>query len=152
MDWMMGRPSKRTPEIEEQIIAALSEGTPLAEVCRQEGMPHPTTVRDWMAADEAFSLAIARAREDGEDRIAADCLRIADTPLLGQTVRSSDKDGQVITEEDMLGHRKLQIETRLKLLAKWNPRKWGERVAVDHGVQDNLAEQLKAARERAGLV
>jgi hypothetical protein len=28
--------------------------------------------------------------------------------------------------------RKLQIETRLKLLAKWNPRKYGDRVGIDH--------------------
>jgi hypothetical protein len=27
----------------------------------------------------------------------------------------------------MLGHRKLQIETRLKLLAKFNPKKYGDR-------------------------
>ena len=49
----------------------------------------------------------------------------------------------------MLGHRKLRIDTRLKLLAKWNPKKWGDRMALDHGVQDNLAERLKAARERS---
>jgi hypothetical protein len=30
----------------------------------------------------------------------------------------------------MLGHRKLQIETRLKLLAKWNPKKYGDRVQL----------------------
>ena len=35
-----------------------------------------------------------------------------------------------VTEEDMLGHRKLQIETRLKLLACWNPSKYGNKVAV----------------------
>ena len=30
----------------------------------------------------------------------------------------------------MLGHRKLQIETRLKLLAKWNPKKYGDRTTL----------------------
>jgi hypothetical protein len=30
----------------------------------------------------------------------------------------------------MLGHRKLQIETRLKLLACWNPKKYGTKVAL----------------------
>ena len=33
-----------------------------------------------------------------------------------------------VKKEDMLGHRKLQIETRLKLLAKWNPKKYGDKV------------------------
>jgi hypothetical protein len=35
-----------------------------------------------------------------------------------------------ITEEDMLGHRKLQIETRLKLLAKFHPTKYGDKVML----------------------
>ena len=26
----------------------------------------------------------------------------------------------------MLGHRKLQVETRLKLLAKWDPKRYGD--------------------------
>ncbi|MNT50547.1 hypothetical protein D3C72_1874720 [compost metagenome] len=33
---------------------------------------------------------------------------------------------------DMLGHRKLQIETRLKLLAKWNPKRYGDRMTQEH--------------------
>jgi hypothetical protein len=40
---------------------------------------------------------------------------------------------------------KLRIETRLKLLAKWNPRKWGEKVDLNHGVQPEnpLASMLQ---------
>jgi hypothetical protein len=29
----------------------------------------------------------------------------------------------------MIEHRKLRIETRLKLLAKWNPKKYGDKLA-----------------------
>ncbi|MNU09652.1 hypothetical protein D3C72_2563420 [compost metagenome] len=32
----------------------------------------------------------------------------------------------------MLGHRRLQVETRLKLLAKWHPKKYGEKVTAEH--------------------
>jgi hypothetical protein len=31
----------------------------------------------------------------------------------------------------MLGHRRLQVETRLKLLAKWDPKRHGERIATE---------------------
>lgn len=167
----MARPSKKTKPLVEAICAKLAEGVPLTEICRAKGMPAPRTVRDWMADDPEVSAAIARAREEGFDAIAADCLRIADTPMLGKTekrellgvVKQTDAEGNeqaaalpgaelVVTEvrvEDMLGHRKLQIETRLKLLAKWDPKRYGERMAVDHGLQDNLADRLRAARERA---
>ena len=43
---------------------------------------------------------------------------------------TSSANGLTITRKDMLGHRKLQIETRLKLLAKWNPKKYGERTTL----------------------
>jgi len=126
-----GRPSKYTPKLVEDICARLAKGEPLAQICRDEGMPHPSTVRDWMDAKPDVSRAIARAREDGEDWIAAECLAIADTPLEGEETKL-DESGKVVETKrgDMLQHRKLQIETRLKLLAKWNPRKWGEKVAV----------------------
>jgi hypothetical protein len=29
--------------------------------------------------------------------------------------------------------RRLQVDTRLKLLAKWNPKKYGDRQQLDHG-------------------
>jgi hypothetical protein len=54
---------------------------------------------------------------------------IADTPVFGQKQVMTDQ-GTATTVEDMLGHRKLQIETRLKLLAKWNPKKYGDRVQL----------------------
>ena len=116
------------PAIIAELEAWLSEGKTLREFCRQEGKPAWRTIYDWLEADEVLSARIAHARLLGEDAIAQDCLRIADTPCLG-TETKTDADGNVETKEgDMLGHRKLQIETRLKLLAKWNPKKYGDKV------------------------
>ena len=104
-----------------------------------EGMPQWRTVYNWMYSDDALgeagvglSSAIARAREVGYDAMAEECLIIADTPKVGtkKTYSSGsddDEDSMTVVEEDMLGHRKLQIETPLKLLAKFNPKKYGDR-------------------------
>ena len=122
-----GRPSKYTPELVEEICERMSQGEPLAAVCRDKHMPGYWCVRDWEETVEGVKSAIARAREAGEDFLAAECLAIANTPKEGKrTVVSAGK--REVHSEDMLGHRKLQIETRLKLLAKWNPRKWGDRM------------------------
>lgn len=134
---IMGRPSKCTPEIVATICRRLSVGEPLAVICRDEGMPNPGTVRDWMAAREDVTRAIAGAREDGEDFLAAECLAIADTPQEGVET-TINEDGTSEKRGDMLGHRKLRIETRLKLLAKWNPKKWGEKVDHHHGGAVNI--------------
>mgnify|MGYP003348157682 FL=1 len=38
----------------------------------------------------------------------------------------------------MLGHRKLQIETRFKLLSKWNPKKYGDRQIIAGDAENPL--------------
>lgn len=160
-----GRPTKRTPALVEKILERIGDGTPLMAICREEGMPALRTVYDWIEDDSDLSARFAHARKAGYDMIAYDALRIADTPLEGVMEKyeqvaidnPDDPDGEAITEfriterrvEDMLGHRKLQVESRLKLLAKWDSGRYGERLAVDHDAVGNLAEELKAARLRA---
>jgi hypothetical protein len=129
-----GRPSTFDPAKVDEIIARVSAGEPLAQVCRDLGMGL-TTWYDWVAAHAGLAERIARAREAGEEVIAVECLRIADTPVEA-IIEKSTASGVEITRQDALGHRKLQIETRLKLLAKWNPKKWGDKVAV--GGADDL--------------
>lgn len=125
-----GRPSKLTPAVLQCIVNGLSQGTPLTVICAGKDMPDDNTVRDWMAADSEIAGAIARAREQGFDMIAMEALRIADTPVIGEEITESE-DGMQVKKCDMLGHRKLQIETRLKLLAKWDPKRYGERMAQE---------------------
>ena len=147
-----GRPSKYTPELAREITERLSEGEPLRQICRDAHMPEWRTIYDWMYRDETLSAAIARAREIGYDKMAEEVLQIADTPVMGQ-VQTMDDKGSTIRTEDMLGHRKLQIETRLKLLAKWNPKKYGDRtilagdaeapVVVQSQTIDEVREMLK---------
>ena len=168
-----GRPSTYDPDIAQQMCEQLSEGIPLREICRQEGFPAWRTVYDWMRKDPDLSTAIAYARDVGYDALAEDCLRIADNPQLGEEVSESetpdgvDEDGNTVMKKtvtikkvDMLGHRKLQIETRLKLLAKFNPKKYGDRVTHagdddnpvvvenNHNVFGELLKAIKMERQQ----
>jgi hypothetical protein len=124
-----GRPTKFTPEIMEEIFVRLTEGEPLRQICRDEHIPAWRTIYSWLAADETLSARFAHARELGMDAIFEDALHIADTPLYGHKSTESDK-GAYVTTEDMLGHRKLQIETRFKMLSKWNPKKYGDKQII----------------------
>lgn len=120
----MSRKSAYDPVIATKICELLSEGIPLRVICRMDGMPAWRNIYFWMARDEDLAAHIARARETGYDNIAEECLQIADTPQLGEEIseNTDEKGVKTITVKkmDMLGHRKLQIETRLKLLAKWS--------------------------------
>ena len=69
-----------------------------------------------MAAHPAFSADIARGRLDGFDAIA----RRARLTTRGK----GDSSGDVQRD-------KLIVETDLKLLAKWDPKRYGDKISVD---------------------
>jgi hypothetical protein len=124
-----------------------------------EGMPAWRTVYDWVVDRPDFAARLAHARDIGYDALAEEALEIANTPHLGQKKVYSagaeeDNDSMTVTEEDMLGHRKLQIETRLKLLACWNPKKYGTKVAVggDPGNPVVVEAQVEAENLLAAIL
>lgn len=94
-------------------------------------MPAARTVSDWKTKDPTFSANIARAREEGFDALAAECLGIAD---------NLDEDAQ---------SRRVRIEARLKLLAKWDYKRYGDKIAHDVNAEtrfiplNELAEKVK---------
>lgn len=134
-----GKPTAYTEAKADFIVEGLSRGIPLAELCRNEGMPHPSTVRDWAAARPDFGLAISRARDDGEDVIAVDCLAIADDAR-NDYMESLDDGGKKSWKlnGEHIQRSKLRIETRLKLLAKWNPKKYGESLKLQGDKENPL--------------
>jgi len=124
-----GSGSKYTEEIADQICDLVSNGINLRKVCRMEGMPSWRTVYNWVVERPDFASRLTRAREMGYDALAEEALEISNTPVMGQKQVMGDKSTYT-TVEDMLGHRKLQIETRLKLLACWDPKKYGNKVTM----------------------
>ena len=150
----MPMPSKRTPDLEVSILERLADGEPLAEICRDEGMPDPGTWRDWCHADENLAIAYARARELGEEAIAAECLAISDDGR-NDWMEKRDKDGALIGWQingEHVQRSKLRVDTRLKLLAKWNPKKWGEKVDVTSDGERLAPDLSNAAAQVAALL
>lgn len=123
-----GRPSLYTPALVAEICERLGRGEPLAVICRDEHMPHDDTVRNWGDKDATIARAIARAREVGHDSIAHDCMRIADDASSDFT---EGEYGPAFNAEHVQ-RSKLRIETRLKLLAKWDPKRYGEKIETTH--------------------
>jgi hypothetical protein len=132
----VGRISTYSQAVADEICQRMSEGEPLRPICREEGKPAWRTIYDWIEANPHFAAAYARAREIGYDAIAAEALEIANTPIEGKVIIEKDGVPTEVRREDMLGHRKLQIETRLKLLAKWDPKRYGERMQQEHSGPD----------------
>ena len=114
----VGRPIQPVPEeFAREIVAWLAAGKSLREYCQQPGRPHFGTVYDRIAKDQDFAQRVAAAREVGFDQIALECLAIAD---------------EIPADSVEVQHQRLRIDTRLRLLAKWCPRRFGDRVGLDH--------------------
>lgn len=120
----MGRPSSKTPDVVAEIIERLSNGEPLARICADDHMPHFSTVWRWEDDDEEFCKLSTRAREHGTHFMADDCLRIADDP----TLEPPDK--------------KVRIDARLRLIGKWNAKKYGDASTVKLADADGEKLQL----------
>lgn len=108
-----GRPTRFTTRLSATICRRLSTGEPLAVICRDSGMPGRRTVLDWRTKRKDFADDYNNARLDGFDAIAHGCLEIADD-----------------IEEDP-SSRRVRVDTRLKLLSKWDPSRYGDRLEVE---------------------
>jgi len=118
----MAYPSKRTDAAVDEVLRRLAQGEPLAHIGRDEHLPHPSTWREWCRADEALDIAHARARDDGYDAIASNLLKTA----RGERPYST---GDVNRD-------KLVVDTSFKLLAKWDPRHYGDNMQLRHADAD----------------
>ncbi len=121
-----------TDDLAQEICERLAEGEPLRQICRDDHMPAWRTVYEWKDADEDFAARIARARIVGADAIAEEVLEIADDDSRDWIVVRNE-EGQPVDiriDGEHVQRSKLRIETRLKLLAKWFPKKYGDRQVI----------------------
>jgi hypothetical protein len=151
----IGRPSKYTPELADEICQRLSNGEPLRQICREEYMPAWQKIYEWMAKDEKLSGSIARAREVGQDAIAED--------IFGEMMQEPERilsEGGGRIDAGYVQLIKARADIKLKLLAKWNPKRYGDRVQLagskdepmEHKVEvksffDGIMQNLELAKQ-----
>ena len=139
--------STYTEAIAEDICARIANGETLNSICSDAGMPAASTVRSWANQDvNGFAALSARAYALGYETLAEECLQIADTPEVGVETTTKPDGSQETREGDMLGHRRLKIDTRMRLLGKWAPKRYGEKLDMTLEVTDR-ASQMQAKRE-----
>jgi terminase small subunit-like protein len=124
-------------EIMQEVHSWIESGKTLRAYCRQKGKPTYATIYDWIEEDakkneatKPLSTRFAKARAIGEEQLLQECLEIADKQELGQIITRRADGKTEFRTADMTEHRKLRIETRLKLLARFNPKRYGDRVAL----------------------
>jgi hypothetical protein len=108
-----GRPSVYSEELVAEICQRLGKGEPMARICDDAHMPSYNTIWRWENENEEFRDLSARAKRNGTHFLADDTLRIAD-------------DESIDTNRA-----KLMIDTRLRLIGKWNAKAYGDKVQAE---------------------
>lgn len=98
------------------ICARLALGEPMAVICRDIGIPR-RTVNQWRQDDPDIAAQFDEARDDGWDAIAHRTRATARGK--GESTKDVQRD-------------KLIIENDHKLLAKWDPRRYGDKHQLEH--------------------
>jgi len=112
-----------------KVLQKLSAGVSLRQFIGTAGFPSRYALYSWLDRDEKLQERFARAQSMGDEVLFEETLEIARTPLPGQIIEDGP-NGVTIKTADMLGHRKLLIETIDKILARRQPRKYGNKIDI----------------------
>lgn len=109
-------PTKFTSELMEKIIHRVASGETLTAICRDPGMPHPTTFRKWVIENEGLHDAWLKAKELRAHAIFDEMIDIA------REIREGTPTAVAVNAA------RLTVETLRHAAARLNPKEYGERV------------------------
>lgn len=112
-----------TEEMRQDALKRLSCGETLTSICKTPGYPMRSYFVVHFGLRPEWKTAYQQARDDGFDAIAEECMAIADDSSLDYV---ADKDGNPVLDREHVQRSKLRIWTRLELLKKWDPKRYGE--------------------------
>lgn len=112
----------------ETIFEYLSEGISMKMICAKPGMPSYSTARRWERTRKDYAEKAMMARTVGYHYLADECLEIADdaTNDYIDTNRGPQFDSEHVRRSQ------LRIDTRMRLLEKWAPMLYGQKIDHSH--------------------
>lgn len=138
----MAAPKKKGPktgcnqEIANTILESIAEGTSLKATCRELDLKYQT-VYSWMITHkETFFRLSPHAYDTGYDALADQCLEIADESHNDKIILP---DGREVLNGEAIQRSRLRIDTRLRLLGKWKPKKYGDKMQLSGDADNPIA-------------
>lgn len=127
----IGRPTIYSERLAARICAELAMGRSLRFVCRSDDMPGLETVFRWLREKPDFREQYAQAKSESADALVEEMIDIADD---GTNDFIETEDGVRFNSEHVQRSR-LRVDTRKWIASKLKPKKYGERLDMNHGVQ-----------------
>lgn len=145
----MARPSIFTAGIADTICDRIANGESLRTICNDEEMPGQTTVFRWLAQNEEFREQYTRARESQADALFDEILDIADNSSNDWMIAHGDDDEGAGWRQNSEAIRRsqLRIDARKWMAGKLKPKKYGDKIDVNHsGSIESISDDALDAR------
>ena len=140
----MGRPTKYTEAIIDEICKRMALGESVRQICRSDHMPERQTVYGWLLDPryEDFMKRYEQARILQADAIHDELFDIADDGS-NDWIEREIGEGRTITvpDHEYINRSRLRVDTRKWIIARMNPKKYGEKLDVTTG-----GKEIKQAR------
>lgn len=144
-----GRPSGFTQEIADQICERIADGESLRMITGLESMPSRATVFRWLSENKKFQDQYAHARESQADTLFDEMLDIADDGSNDwMEIQRKDGSTEEVVNHEHIQRSRLRIDARKWMAGKLRPKKYGEKMEVEHGVTEHMADVMKRLRSR----
>lgn len=120
---MVGPSSKFSDDQIEEMLERMALGEAICHIEREPGMPSANSMERWEAAGDELGGRITQARARGMDYIAAQAVKnakAAEDPALGRLAFDADR----------------------WYLSKLAPKRYGDKLDVEHGVSSSLGAIL----------
>lgn len=131
---MTGRPSEYSEALASEIcerIATTPRGIDF--ICESdETLPSARTVHRWLNAHDGFRQSYLRARERQADLIFDECLEIADDSSRDTKLVGREGEEYEVVNSEFVQRAKLRVDTRLRMAGKLAPKKYGDKVELEH--------------------
>lgn len=125
----LGRPTKYTAKLSDNICAKLSEGQSLRTVCKSDDMPCKATIFSWLRTNESFLDQYTRAKQESADALTDEMLDIADDSTNDYMMKQGEDGSEYeALNAEHIQRSRLRIETRKWLSSKLKPKKYGDKI------------------------
>lgn len=144
------KPIKFCEELCDEICDRMIDGESLREIARDERMPSMGTMMRWVGDSERFAEQYARARAMQAETYASEIIEIAEDGT-NDWMEKVNKDGEVVgwtVNGEAVQRSKLRIEARKWIMSKILPKRYGEKVEIEHRGEVKTVADLDPAERR----
>lgn len=137
---------KYSKKLGAEICRLVSENYRLNQIEVMPGMPDRVTIWRWRTDHPEFAEKYTAAWECLGQQMQDEILAIADD---GKNDWMEREDGSKEWNREHSMRSRLRVDTRKWLMGKLWPKKFGDKLELEHSGEIGFAERLVAARERA---